>query len=610
MPTDTLVVVGIALASIVGGLLAIGLFMSRLYRRATKELSFVRTGFGGQKVIMNGGAPVLPILHDTILVNMNTLRLQVQRSNEQALITADRMRVDVQAEFYVRVKPTEESIADAAQTLGQKTLKPMELKELVEGKFVDALRSVAAEMSMEELHEKRTDFVQKVQAAVTGDLMKNGLELEAVSLTALDQTSRDFFNPNNAFDAQGLTKLTEEIEMRRKQRNAIERDTEIEVARKDLETQQQQLQIHREMEYATLEQQREVEIRKAAQSTEIALQKASKERETKEGELAARQLVDQAQIAQERAVQESRIAAEQQLREREIAKLKSIEIAEQDKAIALAERSKVQSEAQALADEARALAVRAEELIATARATEIAERQKSIELVEASKEAERQAISITVSAGAEKKAAEDRAAALRISAQGEADAEKLRSDAAGVRFAVEAEGKRAIHEADNTLQPEMIDMQVKQELIRNLPAIIRESVKPMESIEGIKIWQVNGLGGGPGGSGSHSNGNGNGSGNLADDVVNSALRYRAQAPLLDGLLKELGLQGADVNSLTANLPTILGHKPPHGELKEGHIPPPPVTTETDAAAHDVSPPDFRSGKGRKVSQPYGPPKAE
>ena len=34
-----------------------------------------------------------------------------------------------------------------------KTMSPDELKDLVEGKFVDALRAVAAEMAMEELHE-------------------------------------------------------------------------------------------------------------------------------------------------------------------------------------------------------------------------------------------------------------------------------------------------------------------------------------------------------------------------------------------------------------------------------------------------------------------------
>ena len=107
-------------------LLALGLILSRLYKRASKEVSFVRTGFRGQRVIINGGAMVLPVLHETIPVNMNTLRLEVKRSNEQALITQDRMRVDVTAEFYVRAKPTEEAIAAAAQTLGLKTKRPRE----------------------------------------------------------------------------------------------------------------------------------------------------------------------------------------------------------------------------------------------------------------------------------------------------------------------------------------------------------------------------------------------------------------------------------------------------------------------------------------------------
>ena len=116
-------------------LIAIGFIFSRLYRRSSKQVSFVRTGLGGQKVIVNGGAIVLPIVHETISVNMNTLRLEVKRANDQALITRDRMRVDVQAEFYVRVKPTVEAISHAAQTLGIKTMKPEMLADLVEGKF-------------------------------------------------------------------------------------------------------------------------------------------------------------------------------------------------------------------------------------------------------------------------------------------------------------------------------------------------------------------------------------------------------------------------------------------------------------------------------------------
>lgn len=549
---DGLIGVGATAIFVIVALLAIGLILTRLYVRASKEISFVRTGFGGQQVIMNGGALVFPVLHETIPVNMNTLRLAVRRDNDQALITRDRMRVDVVAEFYVRAQPTAESIAAAAQTLGRRTMQPELLKELVEGKFVDALRSVAAELTMEELHEKRTDFVQKVQQAVTEDLLKNGLELESVSLTGLDQTSMEYFNPSNAFDAEGLTRLTEEIERRKKIRNDIEQDTQIQIQTKNLESEKLRLDIQREEEYARLEQQREVEVRKATQSAEISKHKAEREKEAQQAQIDSVQGVEKSKISADRGVSEERIDMERQIREREIEKQKAVELAEQVRAIAIAEKSKEQSEAQAQADNARAKAVQAEEQVVTARENEVAERQKAIELIEASKEAERQAIRIKVEAEAAKIAAADRAEALREEAEGEASAEKLRADAAQTRYKVDAEGTRSLNEAHNILSSEQIAMQIKMKLIENLDQIIRESVKPMENIDGIKIIQVDGLNGGrssaaPGGT----------DGNLADNVVNSALRYRAQAPLLDSLLKEVGINGGDINSLTESVASSL-----------------------------------------------------
>src|SRR5262245_63541542 len=147
-----------------------------LYLRSSKERAFVRTGLGGQKVVLNGGALVLPIIHEVIPVNMNTLRLEVTRGRERALITKDRMRVDVIAEFYVRVQAAAEAIAAAAQTLGQRTMQPEMLGELVEGKFVDALRTVAAEMTMEEMHEKRGEDVKRVRAAAASDPLENRVD--------------------------------------------------------------------------------------------------------------------------------------------------------------------------------------------------------------------------------------------------------------------------------------------------------------------------------------------------------------------------------------------------------------------------------------------------
>jgi len=577
-------------------LLILGLIFARLYKRASKETAFVRTGFGGEKVVMNGGALVLPVLHETISVNMNTLRLAVQRSNEQALITKDRMRVDVLAEFYVRVQPSADAIASAAQTLGLRTMNPVELKELVEGKFVDALRSVAAELTMTELHEQRTHFVQKVQQVSSEDLLKNGLELETVSLTGLDQTAMEHFNPSNAFDAEGLTRLTQEIELRKKLRNDIEQDTQVQIRVKNLEAQRRTLEISRDEEYAQLEQEREISNRRAEQSADVARQEAEKAREAEAAKITSQQQIEQAKIEADRLVAQQRIAMEQEVAEREISKAravevqdiekaKAIELSEQDRNIAVAEKSRAESEAKAEADRALALAVQAEEQVKTVRDREAADRQKIIELIEAAKEAEREAIAIRVAAEAEKVAAADHAEAqreqargmadkTRIEAEGQAEAIRVEAEASRVRYEVDAAGQHALNTAANLLSPEQVALQIKLKLLENLDRIIAESVKPMENIDSIKIVQVEGLNGGGGAAGV---GGGSQEGNLSDQVVSSALRYRAQAPLVDQLLSEVGLSGADLNGLTGALRT-----PPQ------HQSPPPSTTNESERVENTS----------------------
>ena len=525
-----------------------------LYLRSSKERAFVRTGMGGQKVVLNGGAFVLPIVHEVIPVNMNTLRLEVARGRDKALITKDRMRVDVIAEFYVRVMAAVDAIGAAAQTLGTRTMQPELLRELVEGKFVDALRTVAAEMTMEELHEKRGEYVRRVRAVVAADLLQNGLELETVSLTQLDQTAMEFFNPSNAFDAEGLTRLTEQIERRKKIRNDIEQDTMIQIRNKNLDTERQALDIDRDLEHARLAQEREIEVQRAQQRAELARERAEKEQSAERAQISAREAVEIARIASERAIEEERIARERNLQALEIERRKQLELAEQQRAIAVAEQSRAQSEAQAEADRARAEAVAAEEKVFTARDTEAAERRKRIELIGAQQEAEREALRLTIAAGAEKAASGDRGAALRAEAEAQADADRIRAIAARVRAEVEAEGVRLMNEAQNVLTPEARMSALRLRLVEKLDAIIREQVRPLERIEGIKILQVDGLGG----SGSAANGYDGHGGGFADNVVNSALRFRAQAPLVDQLLREIGVQGGDVGSAAQGLLTGVG----------------------------------------------------
>jgi len=534
-----------------------------LYLRSSKERAFVRTGLGGQKVVLDGGAFVLPIVHEVIPVNMNTLRLEVARGRDKALITKDRMRVDVIAEFYVRVAAEPAAVAAAAQTLGQRTLEPEQLKELVEGKFVDALRTSAAEMTMEELHEKRGHYVRRVREAVAGDLTKNGLELEAASLTQLDQTSMEYFNPSNAFDAEGLTRLTEQIERRKKQRNDVEQDTLVAIRNKNLEAEKLSLDIERESEYARLTQEREVEVARARQKAELVTERAKREQDGESAQIATRQAIEAARIRSEQSIEQERIAKERALQAAEIERRQQLELADQQRAIAVARESKAQSEAQAAADEARAAAVSAEEKVFTARELEMAERKKQIDLIGAAQAAEREALRLTVAAQAEKQASGDRGAAIRAQAEADADAEKIRAMAARVRAEIEAEATRMMNEAHNVLTPDARASALRLKLVEKAEAIIRESVRPMERIEGIKILQVDGLGGG-----GHYNGEGGSGNGLADSVVNSALRFRAQAPIVDQLLREIGLDTGDINRLAGGVaggPAALPPAPKTGE---------------------------------------------
>ncbi len=521
MPLNAILTIA---AIVVGLLLFIGLIAARLYKRATRETSLVRTGSSGRKVIMDGGVIVIPFLHEIAKVNMKTLRLEVARVNEQSLITKDRMRVDVGVEFYVSVNATEDGISRAAQTLGDRTFHVDQLREMIEGKLVDGLRAVAAQMTMDELHENRASFVQEVQNAISEDLLKNGLELEAVSLTALDQTPFDSLDENNAFNAVGMQKLAEVIATSRKKRAEITAEADVSVARSEMEAEKIKYNIDREQEEASLDQVREIETLKAKQQAEIARSQESSD-----------QAKEQARIERERAVRASEIERERAIREAEIAKERELEVADQERQIIVARKSEEESQARASADQARAEAKKASEAIETARAVAEAERQKRIAIIEAQKEAERKATAIQLAAAAEKDAATDRAAALLEEAQADADAVKVRAEAKRTDLLATAEGQTAIANSENELSAEIIAMKVRLAQLEAMPAIIAEMVRPAEKIDSIKIHQVTGMGG-PGGEAG-----GQGGGTPVNQALDSVLGMALQMPAMQALGKELGI---------------------------------------------------------------------
>ncbi len=712
-------------------LIAVGVYLLHwLYRHSSKDQSFVRTGSGGERVVMGGGALVIPIIHDITVVNMNAIPVEIRRSGEQSLITREKLRVDIVAEFFVRVIATRDGVSTAARTLGARTLDPMALKEIIQGRFVDAMAAVAATMTMEEIHQDRLGYIRKVADLAGQTLGANGLELENASLTALNQTDIAVFNPANAFDAEGLTRLTEEIEERRKARNRIENEARIDIKLKDYEAEQRALEIDRDLEYARIDQTRAIEIRKAAQQAEIEAERSAstvaitqaklraeeeaeririakdqaveaeriratnevrtleierhkevelseiasrtrleterlqtrqqveaerieRERLVKEAEIKSRleievydsksaAEIEQARLAREReveahrietaktiellavekdkeirvsneqaaaeqeraaiakrhAVELERIARDEDVAQQEIAKTQKIKLAEtlsqrkvedaaivanreieelrvaaskyidrfvieQDMEIELADKQRLiavtnkaieEAVARANEAEARKQLAAAEEQVSTVRAEEAASRNKKVEIIAAEAAAEREALRLVKLAEAEKSAVEQRALA-----------EIAEAKAAEVRYETDAEGARKINDAENMRSDESRRSAIYEHLVKTLPQIIRETVKPMENIESIKILQVDGLPGlnspsetGAGGTG------GGGGGSVSDQVVNSAMKYRTQVAFVDGLMEEIGLPLKNLGSAGGmsfrNFPPVPGAK--------------------------------------------------
>lgn len=521
MNTTTLIVWAVALIIVVAVLVV--LFAS-FYKRSTREYSLIRTGLGGRKVVMDGGILVLPYFHDLARVNMQTTRFEVSRSADQALITKDRMRVDVGVEFYVSVDPSIEGVSRAAQTLGNRTSNPEKLHELIDGKLIDTLRSVAARMTLDELHENRGEFVLEVQQNVAESLSRNGLALESVSLTSLDQTPFKSLDENNAFNAVGMRRLAEVIADSKKERALIDRDAEVAVHRSTMEASKLKLSIDLEQQAAELDQVREIETLRAQQLAEIAERKAKSE-----------QMTNAARIQMERAIRTEGIASEQAITEAEIQQATALEEARQRRNIAVSNTSQEESKAQAAADQARAEAVAAAEAIATARAVATAQREKQVALLQAQKVSEIKSEDLIAQAQAQAEAAVAQAKSTLSKANAKAEVNKLRLESQRAKLSIEANARRELNEADNLLSAEIVALKAELAKLETLPKVVAEMVKPAEKINSVNIHHVSGLGG------SGSNSNGEPTKPVVNQALDSVMDMAVQLPALKKLGEELGL---------------------------------------------------------------------
>ena len=321
------------------------------YRIPKADIALVRTGGAKEKIRITGGLWVNTIIHEIKEISLNTMRIEVVREQSDSLITNDFNRADVEVVFYIKVYPDEEDILTAAQALGDKSMTPETIRELIEPMLDGALRSVAADSEIQDLLQKRQEFADNVEDACGNNLkLQNGLTLDTVSIIRVDQTPIGTLDPTNRFDAVGIRAITEITAEAEREKERIEQEKEVAIvtihAQADLEKfEQEQIRA-----WGESDQQKNIAIYAADREAETIKYQYEMDQSVQEREYEMKLEVERARVAQEEGVQlreveqeltvqTAKFAQEQQVQEREIEKNLVVETAqiEQNKVVQLAE---------------------------------------------------------------------------------------------------------------------------------------------------------------------------------------------------------------------------------------------------------------------------------
>ena len=362
-----------------------------VYKRAPANMGFIRTGFGGTKVCLGQGAMVFPVFHEITWVSLETIKLIVSRSRDQAILTADNIRVDVVAELYAHVGHSEDDLLTASRSLGEKTFDADNIRNLLEAKIISALRSYAATKTLTELHENRDVFAKDIKVQVLESFKANGLALEEVTIVTMEQTGKEYFKTDNVFDAEGLKIITAITSKAKREVHETEKKASVAIRQKELDTQLELLEIERQEAFARANQDKAV-------SNEQALRVGEKQRYVLEQKIA----VEEKEIHNEQTLEQLRterdIALIEEARKREVAEIDKTRITEQerrDREIHLIEKAKQEELAniQRNLDLEKAEKDRQIELHEKAKEEELAQIQRDRALNSALKDKEIQSIS-------------------------------------------------------------------------------------------------------------------------------------------------------------------------------------------------------------------------
>jgi uncharacterized membrane protein YqiK len=430
------------------------------YTKTPANRAFVRTGGlfrkpnAPPKVVMNGGAWVFRTIHELTWVDLGTMAIEIERTENNALLTIDPQYADIKAIFYIKVNPTVDGIVDAARTIGGKQVDANAVKQLVDAKLDGALRDVAASFSLMSLHQEREKFIQEVQNRLKTDLEENGLVLESVSILTLRAARQGSFGTDDVFGAQVARANAQVIQQALRERNDIERKTEIEIKQRDIATAKLRLDLDRDLAYASATQDREVRTLQASEKATADKQVFEEAQKSELARVSKERAVALAEMEREQQIGIQNERKQQEVVAAEITRRQALELAEQQRQIIVTQEQLKRESAEKDRLIVSAQREEAAQGVKTVEATQQAQREAKIRIIEADREAQKAMIEqknkIELDALRKQREAEAQAKALKEIASAEAEAalkqsETLRTQAAAEREAetLRADGMKA-----------------------------------------------------------------------------------------------------------------------------------------------------------------------
>jgi len=420
-------------------IMGIAILFKAFYIKVDQGTALIVNDMSSKPKVHFTGALVYPIIYKKEFMKISLITLEVDRRSNDGLICADNMRADITVAFYLRVNETTEDVLRVAKSIGVDRASDRDaVDQLFSAKFSEALKTVGKKFEFVQLFENRIDFREKIIEVIGDDL--NGYVLEDVAIDYLEQTPKASLDPNNILDAEGIKKITEMTAIQNVRTNILERDEELAIKKKDVETIEAMLELKRQQADAEAKQEREVltirareeaetkkiqeEERKKADSTtiqvnqELAVQEQNQQREVEVAEQNRQRAV---------AIEVEKVTRARDLeivsRKREV----DLQTIEAEKAVEV-EKKEIARVIQERVIVDKSVAIE-EEKINEVRQVSEADRLKQVQVLGAQAQAEEEKIKHVKSAEAEELAAHHKATEITTLAQAELDAAAREADA-------------------------------------------------------------------------------------------------------------------------------------------------------------------------------------